>query len=101
MLDGIYKAIFMGQGVGVGIIVIRGTGFCGGDGYFYYNGELEEKMGELQVAFRVKRHTPGDSSMFGRDSLEVSLTGHSSETSFYLEAPGGVFTITGEWLDNS
>jgi hypothetical protein len=99
MLDGIYKVTFIGQGVGTGIVIVRGTEFRGGDKYFYYMGAFSAVVGEITATFDVKRHTPGDASVFGRDSLTASLHGLAGEKDFLLEAPGKVFTITGNWLE--
>jgi len=101
MIDGLYKVAFIGQGEGSGVVILRGTHFSGGDGYFYYSGVFSEDVGEMTASFKVKRHTPGTASVFGRDSITVTLSGLAGKKEFSLEAPGKAFTITGTWLENA
>ena len=54
---------------------------------------------KITATFEVKRHTPGEASVFGKDSLTASLSGLAGEKNFLLEAPGKVFSITGNWLE--
>ena len=100
MIDGIYKVTFVGQGVGSGVVIVRGSKFSGGDGYFYYSGVITDRVAEIDATFKVARHTPGTASVFGRDSFTVTLTGSAGLRDFLLEAPGKVFTITGSWLED-
>ena len=85
--------------MGHGIVIVQGTDFRGGDGYFYYSGAFAALLGEITATFEVKRHTPGEASVFGKDSLTASLSGLAGEKNFLLEAPGKVFSITGNWLE--
>jgi hypothetical protein len=101
MKDGIYKVTFDGPEVGSGIVVVRGTKFTGGDGYFYYSGVFSQHVGEMKATFEVKRHTPGTASVFGRDSLTATLTGKAGKEEFFLEAPRKTFTVTGKRLETS
>jgi hypothetical protein len=101
MLDGIYKVRFEGPETGSGIVVVQGTKFVGGDGYFFYSGVFSQHVGELEATFEVKRHTPGTASVFGRDSLTATLTGLAGNEEFFLEAPGKAFTVTGKRLESS
>jgi len=99
MIDGIYKVTFVGPETGSGVIVIRNVHFNGGDGYFYYSGVFSESIGEVTASFKIKRHTPGSASVFGRDSLTVTLKGFAGKKDFTFEAPNKTFSLSGKWLE--
>jgi len=101
MIPGVYKVTFNGPEVGSGVVIVRGTTFAGGDGYFYYSGVFNGHVGEMQATFEVKRHTPGTASVFGHDSLSLTLQGMAGKEEFFLEGPGRAFTITGKRLESS
>jgi hypothetical protein len=106
MREGIYRVHFATPlGEGSGVVTLIGGRIRGGDAALYYNGTYQAENGKLLAHVATARHTtmPGVESVFGTDSVNITLNGDAKETSASVvgtakEAPGITFRAQLEWL---
>ena len=99
MQNGLYSAVFGTQlGDGTGVVFLKDGAARGGDSLMSYRGTYRV-TGETVVAeLLVTKHAniPGMQSVFGRDLVNISVTGRVNGdqvdlTGFAKEVPGAVF----------
>lgn len=90
MIQGIYKVGFTGpKGTGAGVVTIKDGKFTGGDSYLWYRGTFQESNGQISATLQTGRHTAGGGgSVFGQDSVSVTLLGNGNDAGFTVAQPG-------------
>jgi hypothetical protein len=100
LANGRYSAWFRTPlGEGTGIVVLQDGTVSGGDTVIAYSGSYEQEGNDFSAEIALKRHTPGQLSVFGIDDVEISLTGKSTGTLASCRgkskpAPGMAFEAT-------
>jgi hypothetical protein len=102
MKEGLYKVTFTTpRGSGTGLVSIQGGKLRGGDLRDFYLGTYTENGNQVtaQVKTGLHTNTPGTFPVFGRDMVNISLTGTTSGDSVQVtgtaaEAPGLSFQAT-------
>lgn len=78
--DGEYAAWYKTpRGEGTGIITLANGKLTGGDSVLAYSGSYEIKEDRFTAVVFTRRHSPGQSSLFGIDNLELEVEGQLSE----------------------
>jgi hypothetical protein len=98
--DGEYVAWFQTEhGSGTGRVVLRDGVISGGDTIISYGGTYQVQGTRFSATLTTCRHSPGQSSVFGVDEVEVKLVG-TAATNFascsgeVVQVPGMVFHAT-------
>lgn len=92
--DGLYSVRFRTPlGEGAGVVTLIGGKLRGGDASIAYLGTYQQDGDKFAASVQTKRHTLGNGSVFGKDSVTIILTGKSlgnsaSCTGTAAEAPG-------------
>lgn len=100
LVNGKYSAWFRTRlGEGTGIVVLQDGKVSGGDTVIAYSGSYKQDGHDFSADIAIKRHTPGQFSVFGIDDVDISLTGKSSGTVAWCrgksrQAPGMTFEAT-------
>ena len=95
--DGLYSVRFKTpMGEGAGVVTMLGGRLRGGDAGIAYLGAYQQDGDKFTATVKTKRHTPGNGSVFGKDSVTISLAGQSSGTGATCngtaaESPGVTF----------
>lgn len=86
--DGLYGVQFhTSVGEGQGVVVVTGDEVRGGDAAFAYFGRIIRNDKQFSVRIKTKRHAEGRPSVFGRESVNILLTGHGKATTAIALAP--------------
>jgi hypothetical protein len=97
MQDGLYSVRFQTpMGGGAGVVFLQGGKLRGGDTSMWYAGQYTDNGGKFTASVAVARHTQGLPSVFGVDSVNITLTGNSTDTTAQAtgsatQAPGVSF----------
>jgi hypothetical protein len=97
LIDGLYSVRFKTpMGEGAGVVSLIGGRLRGGDAGIAYLGSYKHADDNFTATVKTQRHTPGLGSVFGKDSVTISLAGKSSGgsatcTGTAAEAPGVTF----------
>ena len=67
-------------GEGTGIVVLQDGNISGGDTVIAYGGSYQQDDDVFSADIAIKRHSPGQLSVFGIDDVDISLTGKSTGT---------------------
>jgi len=67
-------------GEGTGIVVLEDGNISGGDTVIAYGGSYQQDDDAFSAEIAIKRHSPGQLSVFGIDDVDISLTGKSTGT---------------------
>ncbi|HWJ18239.1 MAG TPA: GrlR family regulatory protein [Geobacterales bacterium] len=100
LVNGKYSAWFkIPLGEGTGIVVLEDGNVSGGDTVIAYSGCYKQDGDAFSADIAIKRHTPGQLSVFGIDDVDISLTGKSTGTVASCrgksrQAPGMTFEAT-------
>jgi hypothetical protein len=100
LLNGKYSAWFRTPaGEGTGIVILQDGTVSGGDTVMTYSGSYKEVGDGFSADIAIKRHSPGQLSVFGIDDVNITLTGKSSGTVASCrgearQAPGMTFEAT-------
>jgi hypothetical protein len=100
LVNGKYSAWFRTPlGEGTGIVVLQGGTVSGADTVIAYSGSYNQDGDDFIADISIKRHTPGQLSVFGIDDVEIALTGKSTGTVASCrgesrQAPGMTFEAT-------
>jgi hypothetical protein len=74
--DGEYAAWYKTpRGEGTGIIVIANGKITGSDSVLAYSGTCQVDGDQISAVVYTKRHSPGQSSLFGIDDIELEIEG--------------------------
>jgi len=99
--EGKYAAWFRTpHGQGTGIVHLAEGRISGSDSFFTYGGSYEfDDEQRFRAVLTTRRHAEGPSTLFGRDEVEVELSGVSSGamatcSGTAREAPGVTFEAT-------
>jgi hypothetical protein len=98
--NGSYSAWFRTPlGEGTGVVVLDDGKLTGGDNVSAYTGSYVAEGDEFAASVAVRRHTPGQPSVFGIDNVDLTLTGKSTSTTASCtgtakQAPGVTFEAT-------
>jgi hypothetical protein len=68
------------QGEGYGIVSLMDGNVSGGDNISEYTGTYVQDGDKFAATIAVRRHTQGQPSVFGIDSVDITLTGKSTPT---------------------
>jgi hypothetical protein len=84
---------------GTGIVVLHDGKITGGDGGLAYSGTYFQNGDRFSAVITTSRHAPGQSSIFGIDNVDLTLTGTSAPTTASCtgtakQAPGLAFEAT-------
>lgn len=60
-------------GEGTGVVLLRDGEITGGDTVLAYKGTYSQDGDAFTVDIATKRHTPGQSSVFGIDNVDLTL----------------------------
>jgi hypothetical protein len=100
--EGRYSVWFrtpVGEGAGV-VEFGPGGKLSGGDTTFSYIGDWEQDRDRFKAALTAKRTSPGPPGVFGRDEIDILVSGYSdggasvSCTGFAKQAPGLKLEVT-------
>jgi len=81
LANGSYSAWFRTPlGEGTGIVVLRDGSVSGGDTVIAYSGSYRQDGNDFSADIAIKRHSPGQLSVFGIDNVDICLTGKSTGT---------------------
>ena len=100
LVNGKYSAWFRTPlGEGTGIVILQDGNVSGGDTVIAYSGSYKQDGDDFSADIAIKRHTPGQLSVFGIDDVDISLTGRSTGTTASCrgksrQAPGMMFEAT-------
>lgn len=100
LVNGKYSAWFRTPlGEGTGIVVLQDGNVSGGDTVIAYSGSYNQDGDDFSAEITIKRHTPGQLSVFGIDDVDISLDGRSvgitaSCRGMSKQAPGMKFEAT-------
>lgn len=76
LVDGRYSAWFKTPlGEGTGTVVLEDGSVSGVDTVMAYSGSYRQKGDDFIAEIAVKRHSPGQLSVFGIDDVEITLIG--------------------------
>jgi hypothetical protein len=79
--NGKYSAWFRTPlGEGTGIVVLQDGNVSGGDTVIAYSGSYRQDGDDFSADIAIKRHSPGQLSVFGIDDVDIALTGKSAGT---------------------
>lgn len=100
MKNGLYKVHFQTPlGQGTGVVVVNNGRLSGGDSLMYYSGTYEESGNKFNANVLSAKHStiPGMQSVFGKDRVNIKLSGSSTESSAVCkgsspDAPGISFS---------
>jgi T3SS negative regulator,GrlR len=98
--NGKYSAWFRTPaGEGTGVIMLQDGIITGGDTVIAYTGSYKQAGDGFTADIATKRHTSGQSSVFGIDNVNLTLTGKSSGImascrGTSLQTPGMAFEAT-------
>jgi hypothetical protein len=65
---------------GTGVVVLQDGTLTGGDTVMAYSGSYQLDGDDFSADIAIKRHTPGQMTVFGIDNVDISLTGKSAGT---------------------
>lgn len=89
-VDGFYSAEFSGpNGKGHGVVVLEKGTIRGGDSSMAYGGRYDETSNGIEGVLIVRRHAPGNPSVFGQDSVDAPITGRANGGSVTIDGPHG------------
>jgi hypothetical protein len=100
LLNGKYAAWFRTPlGEGTGTVVLQDGTVSGADTVMAYSGCYRQEGDDFSADIAVKRHSPGQLSVFGIDDVDIALTGKFSGTTASCrgrskQAPGMTFEAT-------
>jgi hypothetical protein len=100
LVNGKYSAWFRTPlGEGTGIVTLQDRIVSGGDTVMAYGGCYEQDGDDFSADIAIKRHSPGQLSVFGIDDVDVELTGKSTATTASCrgksrQPPGMTFEAT-------
>jgi hypothetical protein len=108
MLEGLYKVEFKTPlGAGSGVVFAREGKMWGGDAGLFYTGSYTESGADVIATVSTDRHTayPGTTSVFGRDQVQIKLSGKMNGDSGVFQgsspqAPGVGFTAALRKISN-
>jgi hypothetical protein len=89
----------IGEGAGVVEFLPNGE-LRGGDTTFSYTGSWKQHGERFKAAISAKRTAPGPSGVFGRDEIDITVTGRSDDgvtascTGFAKQSPGLKLEVT-------
>ncbi len=87
-MQGLYVASFVTSvGSGYALLIADGTEVMGGDAHFYFTGSVRQTGRFLSMALRIRRHTPGQLSVFNLTEYDLNLTGPASSLRFAGTSP--------------
>jgi hypothetical protein len=99
-VNGKYAAWFRTPlGEGTGTIILEDGSVSGVDTVMAYSGFYEQKGDDFVAEIAVKRHSPGQLSVFGIDDVDITLTGKFNGTTASChgkskQPPGMTFEAT-------
>lgn len=79
--NGLYAVLFQTpRGAGTGVVFLQDGVLRGGDSMIYYTGkyQLNGDSFSAEVTTNAHAHPPGMASVFGRDSVNITLKGDFS-----------------------
>jgi T3SS negative regulator,GrlR len=84
---------------GTGVVVFNDGQITGGDIVMKYTGTYVEDGDQFTASIATRRHTPGNSTVFGIDEIDLTVTGNSTPTlasctGTAKQAPGMAFEAT-------
>ena len=94
MDNGLYSVNFRTPiGNGSGVVVLNDGRIEGGDAAIYYKGTYTHENGNFTANVQTGRHSPGAHSVFGRDAVEIDISGKNQGNTATLagtspQAPG-------------
>lgn len=97
--DGQYVAWFKtGRGQGTGKALLQNGRISGGDTVIAYGGTYTVDGSHFDAILTTTRHSPGQSSVFGIDEVEIKLTGtavgnFASCSGEVAQVPGMLFEV--------
>jgi hypothetical protein len=78
LVNGKYSAWFRTHlGEGTGTVTLQDGNVSGGDTVIAYSGSYEQDGDNFRADISIKRHSPGQLSVFGIDDVDIALTGKS------------------------
>jgi hypothetical protein len=82
LTDGFYSVKFeTPAGSGGGVVVLAGGKLRGGDSVILYSGTYTQSGDDFSAKVATSRHLQGFPSVFGKDNVNIVLSGKSSGTS--------------------
>ena len=78
MQDGTYRVEFITKnGTGTGVVIIQGEEVRGGDSLMFYVGTMTQNENDISAEVKAEIHSQvvGMASVFGIDSVNISLSG--------------------------
>jgi T3SS negative regulator,GrlR len=79
LANGKYSAWFKTHlGEGTGTVVLQDGNVSGGDTVMAYSGSYQQESDDFHADISIKRHSPGQLSVFGIDDVDIALTGKSN-----------------------
>jgi T3SS negative regulator,GrlR len=79
LANGKYSAWFRTSlGEGTGIVILQDGNVSGGDTVMAYSGSYKQDGDSFSADIAIKRHSPGQLSVFGIDDVDIVLTGKST-----------------------
>lgn len=80
LADGFYVVQFKTpRGSGAGVLMLANGQLRGGDSAIIYTGTYSQAGDQFSAQVSTKRHSQGLPSVFGVDTITISLTGKSSD----------------------
>jgi hypothetical protein len=81
LTDGLYSVKFQTPlGAGGGVVVLAGGKLRGGDSAIVYSGTYSQNGDDFSAKVATSRHLQGLPSVFGKDNVNIVLSGNSSDT---------------------
>jgi len=86
-------------GEGTGVVMLEDGTVTGRDTVIAYTGRYRQAGDAFTADISIKRHSPGQLSVFGIDDVDITLEGKSSRVTAScrgtaLQAPGMAFEVT-------